>query len=41
MNSQKVILLILDGWGYAPAWGGNAVEEAETPNMDSYWRTRF
>ena len=38
MNSQKVILLILDGWGYAPAWGGNAVEEAETPNMDSYWR---
>jgi len=38
MNSQKVILIILDGWGYAPAWGGNAVEEALTPNMDIYWR---
>src|SRR3990172_4080139 len=35
---QKVILIILDGWGYAPAWGGNAVEMAETPNMDNYWR---
>ena len=36
--SSKVILIILDGWGYAPLWGGNAVELAQTPNMDSYWR---
>lgn len=35
---QKVILIILDGWGYAPSWGGNAVEAAETLNMDTYWR---
>jgi len=38
MERQKVILIILDGWGYAPAWGGNAVEMAETPNFDSIWR---
>lgn len=38
MNIQRVMLLILDGWGNAPAWGGNAVEEAETPNIDNYWR---
>lgn len=35
---QKCVLIILDGWGYAPSWGGNAVEAAETPNMDTYWR---
>lgn len=34
----KVILIILDGWGIAPAWGGNAVESAETLNFDNYWR---
>lgn len=38
MNIQKVMLIILDGWGYAPAWGGNAVQEAETPNMNNFWR---
>ena len=35
---QKVVLIILDGWGIAPAWGGNAVELAETFNFDNYWR---
>jgi 2,3-bisphosphoglycerate-independent phosphoglycerate mutase len=35
---QKVILIILDGWGIAPAWGGNAIEMAETPNMDHLWK---
>ena len=35
---QKVVLIILDGWGLAPAWGGNAIEMAETPNMDNLWR---
>jgi 2,3-bisphosphoglycerate-independent phosphoglycerate mutase len=28
----------LDGWGLAPAWGGNAIEMAETPNMDNVWK---
>ncbi|MBM2821085.1 MAG: 2,3-bisphosphoglycerate-independent phosphoglycerate mutase [Candidatus Berkelbacteria bacterium] len=38
MEKQKVLLIILDGWGEAPAWGGNAVEMAKTPNMDDFWR---
>lgn len=38
MTSHKVILIILDGWGLAPSWGGNAVETAETFNFDSYWK---
>lgn len=33
-----VILIILDGWGYAPSWGGNAISEARTPNFDKLWR---
>lgn len=35
---KKVVLIILDGWGLAPAWGGNAIEMATTPNMDNLWR---
>ena len=34
----KVVLIILDGWGLAPAWGGNAISMAETPNMDKFWK---
>ncbi len=33
-----VALVILDGWGCAPAGPGNAVEQAETPNFDRLWR---
>ena len=36
---QLVALVILDGWGCAPAGPGNAVELAETPNFDRLWRT--
>ncbi len=35
---RKVVLIIIDGWGLAPAWGGNAIEMATTPNMDILWR---
>lgn len=35
---KKVLLLILDGWGLAPAWGGNAIEMANTPTIDGLWR---
>lgn len=35
---KKVVLIILDGWGLAPAWGGNAIEMAETPHLDEFWR---
>ena len=33
-----VALVILDGWGCAPAGPGNAVELAETPVFDRLWR---
>jgi len=31
---NPVILLILDGWGIAPAWTGNAIFQAKTPNFN-------
>ena len=34
-----VALVILDGWGCAPAGPGNAVELAETPVFDDLWAT--
>jgi 2,3-bisphosphoglycerate-independent phosphoglycerate mutase len=33
-----VVLVILDGWGCAPAGPGNAVELADTPVFDRLWR---
>jgi 2,3-bisphosphoglycerate-independent phosphoglycerate mutase len=33
-----VALVILDGWGSAPAGPGNAIELAETPVFDRLWR---
>ena len=33
------VLMILDGWGIAPAWGGNAITLAKTPNFDFIWKT--
>jgi 2,3-bisphosphoglycerate-independent phosphoglycerate mutase len=33
-----VALVILDGWGIAPAGPGNAVELAQTPVFDRLWR---
>ncbi len=36
---KSTVLLILDGWGHAPASAGNAVTTAETPNMDKLLST--
>jgi 2,3-bisphosphoglycerate-independent phosphoglycerate mutase len=33
---KPLVLCILDGWGDAPAWGGNAIAIADTPNMDYF-----
>jgi 2,3-bisphosphoglycerate-independent phosphoglycerate mutase len=33
-----VLLMILDGWGYAPAWGGNAIALARCSFIDELWR---
>ena len=35
---KPIVLLILDGWGSAPAWGGNAISVAGTPIFDNLWR---
>jgi len=32
------IIIILDGWGIAPAWGGNAISSAKTITFDKIWR---
>ncbi len=35
---KPVVLIILDGFGLAPDWGGNAKSSANMPNYDYYWR---
>lgn len=37
---QPVVLVILDGFGLAPASPGNAVELARTPTFDQLWSSR-
>ncbi|MBI4185751.1 2,3-bisphosphoglycerate-independent phosphoglycerate mutase [Candidatus Berkelbacteria bacterium] len=32
-----VVLLILDGWGLSPAWGGNAIGIANPPTFNYLW----
>ena len=34
---SPVVLVILDGWGYAPEEGHNAIRSADTPVMDALW----
>jgi len=34
---HPVVLLILDGWGIAPASRGNAIEAARKPHFDKLW----
>jgi len=42
MESQlqhlPLALIVLDGWGLAPAWGGNATTLARTPVMEEFMR---
>lgn len=32
------VLVVLDGWGVAPSWGGNAVTLAQTPVFNKLWQ---
>jgi 2,3-bisphosphoglycerate-independent phosphoglycerate mutase len=34
---KPVVLIILDGWGLAPAGPGNAISQAKIPNFQKYW----
>lgn len=35
---KPVVLLILDGWGLSPSWGGNAISMNNPPTMNMLWR---
>lgn len=35
---KKILLIILDGWGYSEEIEGNAILRARTPNMDRFYR---
>lgn len=36
-KTKFVLLAVLDGWGIAAPGAGNAITQAETPNMDRFW----
>jgi 2,3-bisphosphoglycerate-independent phosphoglycerate mutase len=38
MNSKKVVLIIMDGWGHGPKTKANAIEQAHTPFIDSLYQ---
>ncbi|MCH7548431.1 MAG: 2,3-bisphosphoglycerate-independent phosphoglycerate mutase [Candidatus Krumholzibacteriota bacterium] len=38
MSTRKVILIIMDGWGWREEEDGNAVLLADTPNVDHLWK---
>jgi 2,3-bisphosphoglycerate-independent phosphoglycerate mutase len=35
---KPVVLIILDGWGISPSWGGNAIAMSNPPFINSLWR---
>lgn len=37
-NFSQIVLLVLDGWGIAPSWGGNAISVANTPTFGHIWK---
>jgi 2,3-bisphosphoglycerate-independent phosphoglycerate mutase len=38
-SAPRVVLLVLDGWGYRPEREGNAIQLASTPNWQRLWRS--
>src|SRR5918994_7811547 len=38
-RAPRVVLLVLDGWGYRPEREGNAIELAATPTWQRLWRS--
>jgi 2,3-bisphosphoglycerate-independent phosphoglycerate mutase len=38
--ANPVMLIILDGWGYAQPAPDNAISQANTPHWDEWWQTR-
>src|SRR6476620_2656622 len=38
-SAPRVVLLVLDGWGYRPEREGNAIALASTPNWQRLWQS--
>ena len=38
-DNKRVALLILDGWGLSPSWGGNAINMNNPKNINRLWRS--
>jgi 2,3-bisphosphoglycerate-independent phosphoglycerate mutase len=38
MEFKPVVLIILDGWGLSPSWGGNALSMNNPKNIENLWR---
>ena len=38
MEFKPIVLIILDGWGLSPSWGGNALAMNNPKNIESLWR---
>jgi 2,3-bisphosphoglycerate-independent phosphoglycerate mutase len=38
MHKPKVLLVIMDGWGYSPIEFGNAIAQAKKPTFDLLWK---
>src|SRR5829696_5856551 len=38
-SAPRVVLIVLDGWGYRTEREGNAIELASTPNWHRLWRS--
>lgn len=36
---KKILLLILDGWGLSPSWGGNAISLNNPKNINQLWKS--
>ena len=40
MKTGKVMLIVMDGWGEAPASSANAISAAHTPNVNGFYESR-
>ena len=38
IRPKPFVLVILDGWGISPAWGGNMLSIADVRNYNKLWR---
>jgi 2,3-bisphosphoglycerate-independent phosphoglycerate mutase len=36
---KPIVLIILDGWGLSPSWGGNAIAMSNPPFINSLWKS--